>query len=497
MNDSEIEIHSKRLKILSKEEIRNIFDLPNFTSDERREHFYLNARESDFLVNLRSISSKLYFILQTGYFKSRHLFFNFEFTEVGDDVEYVLQKYFPGQKHNPENLKAIAKSTKLIHQKTILQIHNYRLCGKAERQVIADKARIFAKISAKPIYIFREIVSFLQEKLFVLPGYSLLQELVGQALVREQNRLTELLKKTLSLSQMKKLDSLLDSSVGLYEITQLKREPKDFSLKEIKAEIERAAQIREIYLFSNALLPKFEISNESIKYYAAMVSYYSVYKLKRFDRFTARLYILCFVQQRFRQVNDNLINSLIYRQRLYSDAAKEDAKLILSALQLETNQDIGKVGQVLELLTDEQIQPETPFNEFQKKVFKILSRQAIRRVAEHITQEKKYDENLFRWEYLDKIARRIKLNLRPIFMTIDFSALPTNANLLEAVRFLQNIFRQEQPFQKIPSKKFPIEFIPDKYKTYLFRKNAGGQNKQIIPDRYEFLVYRFLKDGFE
>ncbi len=293
MNEPEIEIQSKRLKILSKEEIRNIFDLPDFTSDERREYFYLNAQEKDFLVNLRSLSSKLYFILQTGYFKSRHIFFNFEFTEVADDVEYVLQKYFPEQKQNPENFKAVAKSTKLIHQKTILQIHNYHQCGKSERQIIADKAGSFAKISAKPIYIFREIVSFLQEKLFVLPGYSLLQETIGQALAREQNRLTELLKKTLSSSQIKKLDILLDSSDGLYEITQLKREPKDFSLKEIKAEIERATQIREIYLFSKTLLPKFEISNESIRYYAKMVSYYSVYKLKRFDRFVARLYILC------------------------------------------------------------------------------------------------------------------------------------------------------------------------------------------------------------
>ena len=497
MNEPEIEIQSKRLKILSKEEIHNIFGLPDFTSDERREYFYLNAQEKDFFVNLRSVSSKLYFILQTGYFKSRHLFFNFEFTEVADDVEYVLQKYFPGQKRNPENFQAVAKSTKLIHQRTILKIHNYRQCGKSERQIIADKAGSFAKISAKPIYIFREIVSLLQEKLFVLPGYSLLQEIVGQSLVREQNRLTELLKKALSSSQIKKLDILLDSSDGLYELTQLKREPKDFSLKEIKAEIERAAQIREIYLFSNVLLPKFEISNESVKYYAAMVSYYSVYKLKRFDRFVARLYILCFVQQRFRQVNDNLINSLIYRLRSYSDGAKEAARLKLSAVQLETNQDIGKVGQVLELLTDEQIQPETPFGKFQERVFGILSRQAIRRVAEQINKEKKFDETLFRWEYLDKIARQIKLNIRPIFMTVDFSALPTNADLLEAVCFLQNVFRQEQPFQKVSSKKFPLEFIPDRYKSYLFRKNAGGRNKQIIPDRYEFLVYQFLKDGFE
>ena len=497
MNHTESEIQSKRLKILDRQEIRNIFDLPDFTTDERDEHFSLTDLEKDFLTNLRSVSSKLYFILQTGYFKSRHQFFNFEFNQVKEDAEYIRQKYFPEQKINIEKVKVVAKSTRLIHQNNILQIHKYRLCGESEREIIAGKARSFAKISGKPIYIFREIVTFLQEKLIVLPGYSILQEIVGQALIFEQSRLVELLKNDSSASQIEKLDILLGNTEGLYEITQLKKEPKDFSLNEIKAEIERADQIREIYLLSQDLLPGFEISNESIAYYASMVSYYSVYKLKRFDRWIARLYLLCFVQQRYRRVNDNLINSLIYRLRLYSDQAKEDARIRLSSLQLENNQDIGKVGQVLELLTDEQIPYELPFGEFQEKVFGILSRQAIRRVAGHITKEKKFDERLFRWEYLDKIARRIKVNLRPIFMTVDFSALPTNSDLLEAVRFLQDTFGKDKNFQKIPSKKFPVKFIAKKYQAYLFERNTDGKKKQLIPDRYEFLVYQFLKDGFE
>jgi TnpA family transposase len=497
MNDAESEIQSKRLKILTREEICNIFDLPDFTSDERDEYFSLTSLEKDFLANLRSISSKLYFILQTGYFKSRHQFFNFEFNQVKEDGEYILQKCFPEQKINLGKIKVVAKSTRLIHQNNILQIHNYCLCGESEREIIASKARNFAKISGKPIYIFREIVTFLQEKQIVLPGYSVLQEIVGQALVFEQDRLVELLKNNLASSQKEKLDVLLSNTQGLYEITQLKKEPKDFTLKEIKGEIERADQIREIYLFSQNLLPKFEISNESITYYASMVSYYSVYKLKRFDRWISRLYILCFVQQRYRRVNDNLINSLIYRLRLYTDQAKDDAKVRLSNLRLETNQDIGKVGQVLELLTDEQIPQELPFGMFQEKVFEIISRQAIRRVAGHITKEQKFDERFFRWEYLDKIARRFKVNLRPIFMTVDFSALPTNSDLLEAVRFLQDIFWKNKNFQKIPSKNFPIKFIPKKYKTYLIEKKTGNRTNQVIPDRYEFLVYQLLKDGFE
>jgi TnpA family transposase len=196
-------------------------------------------------------------------------------------------------------------------------------------------------------------------------------------------------------------------------------------------------------------------------------------------------------------VNDNLINSLIYRFRQYNDQANEDAQIRLSSLRLETNQDIGKAGQVLKLFTDEQISPETPFGEVREKAFDILGQQAMDRIAATFAGDMRYDEIELRWEYLDKISMRVKLNLRPILTAVDFAALPTSTDLLEAVRFLQKIFLQEISFQQIPSAKFPTRFIPEKYNRYLYRPAGNSKQKQIIPDRYEFLVYRLLRDGLE
>lgn len=491
------EIQSRRLKILGKEEICHIFELPDLTMEERLEYFSLSKPERDFLDRLRFVPSKLYFILQAGYFKARHLFFNFEFADVPEDVKYILQTHFPDQDTNLESLRTVAKNTRLIGQRELVKLNRYRWCGKKERRLIEEKARSFARISSKPIYIFREIVSFLQEERIVLPGYSSLQDIVGQALLFEQNRLIALLGNSLNQPEINKLDALLEDSDSFYEITQLKREPKDFSLGEIKREIERARQIREIYSFAETVLPKLDISNESIAYYGSLVSYYSVYKLKRFERWIARLYLLCFVHHRYRRAGDNLINSLIYRFRQYNDQAKEDARIRLSGLRLETNQDIGKAGQVLKLFTDEQIPPEMPFGEVRQKAFEILGQQAMDRVAATFAGDMRYDEMELRWEYLDKISMRVKLNLRPILTTVDFAALPTSSDLLEAISFLQQTFLQEKSIQQIPSAKFPTHFIPEKYKRYLYRKNKGAKRKQLIPDRYEFLVYRLLRDSLE
>lgn len=403
------------MKILGREEIRIIFELPDLTMEERIEYFSLTVPERDFLDGLRSVSSKLYFILQAGYFKARHLFFNFEFKSVSEDVEYILQIHFSDQGINLESLRTVAKNTRLNGQQVLLKLYRYRRSGKKERRILEEKARTFARISSKPIFIFREIVAFLQDERIVLPGYSSLQDMVGQALIFEQNRLIALMRNSLNLPEINKSDALLEDSDSFYEITQLKREPKDFSLNEIKREIERSRNIREIYGFTQPLLPNLDISSESVAYYASLVSYYSVYKLKRFERWVARLYLLCFVYHRYRRVNDNLINSLIYRFRQYNDQAKEDAQIKLSSLRLETNQDIGKAGQVLKLFTGEQILPETPFGEVREKAFEILGQQAMDRVAATFAGDMRYDEIELRSRILGQNCDASKAKPAPDF----------------------------------------------------------------------------------
>ena len=45
-------------------------------------------------------------------------------------------------------------------------------------------------VYSKPVYVFREIINYLRDQQIVLPGYSLMQDIVSQALTSEHNRLT-------------------------------------------------------------------------------------------------------------------------------------------------------------------------------------------------------------------------------------------------------------------------------------------------------------------
>lgn len=75
-------------------------------------------------------------------------------------------------------------------------------------------------------------------------------------------------------SDRQNLARLVAPSDERYEVTRLKRAPKDFSLTEIAREIERGETMKALYISAERVLPLLEISNESIKYYAQLVDYF-------------------------------------------------------------------------------------------------------------------------------------------------------------------------------------------------------------------------------
>ena len=210
------------------------------------------------LAELRSVKSQIYFILQLGYFKAKHLFFTFNLHEAEEDVQYILQQYFNQTEIDIES--TINKRTRLKHQRLILQLYNYWNCDAEQRQALEVKARQAAMVCSKPVYVFQQLMHYLQEHRIIAPGYSSMQDTVGQALTSEQDRLTTLVRHHLQNPDRETLNLLLSDSQGLYEITLLKREPKDFSLGEIKREIHRGEQIHNLYRLAEKLLPHLLIS---------------------------------------------------------------------------------------------------------------------------------------------------------------------------------------------------------------------------------------------
>jgi hypothetical protein len=432
----------KRLHILDNEEIEALYGRPCFTGDERIHVFTLTQPEKDLLASFTHLPIQLYFLLQLGYFKAKQLFFTFTFDDVGEDVTYLLERYFPATPL-PE-LRMLNKRTILKQRQRILELFGYRLCTPTDRHDLFLRAQQAARISSKPIYVLRELLHYLTEHCLVKPGYTLLQEeLVGKALTAEVKRLATMLQTLLSSEECVALDALLTETDELYTITLLKRQPKDFSLGEMRREMTRGEHLVQLYTVARQIVPKLGISREGITYYSSLVSYYSVFRLKQLDTRIVCLYLLCFVVHRYQRFNDNLLTCFIQLVKQYSDEAKATAKRAVYDYRGTSNHDLPKAGEVLKLFTAE-YEHHTPFCTVQEKAFELLDRQRLTRVAEYMVNEASCDEIAFEWEHIDSMARRFKQHLRPLFRTIDLSATRVDAPIQEAIHFLKMAFQEDR-----------------------------------------------------
>jgi len=94
------------------------------------------------------------------------------------------------------------------------------------------------------------------------------------------------------------------------------------------------------------------------------------------------------------------------------------------------------------------------------------------------------------------LAPQFKRHLRPVLLAVVFAAPSPHNPLLEAVQFLLTAFQKGKPLGHYPPKQFPVRGIPESLKRYLYGTDPHG-HKRLLSDRYEFLVYRLLRDRLE
>jgi hypothetical protein len=178
-------------------------------------------------------------------------------------------------------------------------------------------------LSTQPITILREALQYLEHQRVMAPGYRFLQDLISRVVTGERRRITDLLGQAMTPAIEQRLAALLQADEGMYRISELKHEPKDFSYKALRQEAARRKAFQPLYAFARGFLASAALSNESVKYYASLVQFYTVYKLQRMATGVVRLYLLCFAHHRFRQINDNLIEAFIHLLDQYEEDAKE------------------------------------------------------------------------------------------------------------------------------------------------------------------------------
>ena len=485
---------SRRLSILSHQEVDELYGRPRFTEDDRRLYFDLGPAERELVGGVFTFSVAVHLILQLGYFKAKRQFFVYSLDSVAEDVAHIGQRHF--QARGESEVKAPSRSTRLEQQQTILKLFDYRACDGAAKAELELKALRIAMLSAQPRFVLQEILQFLSQKRIVSPGYTYLQDVVGRTVSLERLRITHLLGGTLTPEMEERLAALLEADEGMYRISLLKHEPKDFSYGELRQEVERRKFFQPLFAFGQNFLPAAGLSNESVKYYASLVQFYTVYKLQRMAVPTARLYLLCFASHRYRQINDNLIEAFIHLVDQYEQQAKLASEIAAAEAMMGASGNLKAAGQVLDLFLDPSIADWTPFSKVRQQAFSLLDSESFAQVSEYM-RKVEFDKASFEWSYYGNLHAKFKLNLRHLFSNLDFAGLVEDAPLLEAVRFLQTLMLHGRSPRQANPADFPAAIVAKGVQRYLYMEAGKRKDRRLDVDRYEFLVYRLLRKALE
>ncbi len=345
-----------------------------------------------------------------------------------------------------------------------------------------------------PSFVGLELLGVLKDRKIVRPGYTTLQSVISTALTVERKRLDLLVETALDAQTVKALRDLLVREGTLAELAalaELKKDARNFGHKMMTAERLKRATLAPLYQAAKSLLPTLGISQQNITRYADLALAYTIYDLRRMRPVQAHLYLLCYASQRFRQLSDNLVEAFAHHLLRIEDETKANSLEAVVRAHAKRQQEAPKVGRVLLLYVDEAVDDATPFGIVRKRAFAILPREALLSAGQRLCDEPVSQMEL-RWNEIDRVAPRIKKNLRPLVMALDISAVSPANPWHAALSWMRAVFARVQPLAQRPITEVPAGTIPKQLRRHLYELNEAGTPIRLRGDRYEFWIYRQL-----
>lgn len=484
---------SERLTVLSEAEQEALYGLPDFDDAQRLEYLAMTETELALASNRPGLHAQVYCILQIGYFRAKHAFFRFAWDEIEDDAAFVLSRYFHGETFER---KSITKHEHYIQRERVAELFGYRTWTADLLPQLGQQAAQIARRDATPGFVAAELIVWLNEHKIIRPGYTTLQEMVSETLSAERRRLGGLLAEALDDAAKVALAQLLVRDDTLSQLAALKQDAKNFGWRQMAREREKRATLEPLHGIAKALLPKLDISQQNLLYYASLANFYTVHDLRNLKADQTQLYLLCYAWVRYRQLTDNLVDAMAYHMKQLEDESSAGAKQSFFDEQVRRRQETPQVGRLLSLYVDDSVTDPTPFGEVRQRAYKIMSRDALQSTAQRMSV-KQSGKLALHWQAVDGLAERIRRHLRPLYVALDFAGTDPDSTWLAALAWAKGVFAKQQRLSQRPFAECPAATLPKRLRPYLLTFDADGKPTGLHADRYEFWLYRQIRKRFQ
>ncbi len=481
-----------RITLLSSPEIDELYNLPNFNRQDME--FFFSLSDDDYLLiaKYRTTKLKIYFILQLGYFRATHKFYNFKLEDVSAEVAYLTTKYFDNSVRTIVNspYRVIIKS----QQEVILKLHNYTdwsnvLISKIMAH-LAELIRYYPKVEIA----LSELLKYFESERIVVPSYRILQDIFTKVLSNHEVQLNHLI---LSIPQniQTELDKIIGTSEDdidkdsiIVELNTIRYDQKDFKYTAANLEIQKVKKIAPLYKFAKLFLPTLNISKNSIRHYSDLTENYSASRLRKLRKPQQFLYILCFIYHRYQQFMDNLIITFQYHVNVIMDKGKEYAQDAFTQHSTSLILDFPNLAKFLKWFPAEDKKQELTYHELSKKAYKILPKSQFEIMALFL-EGKIFDKTKAQWEFYSKTSALLSRYLRPIMLNVDFEFVNYKSDLVELIQILKTHYlnKKSPSSLKIDINSGEADLIKEK-SIIKYLTNPEKPNN-FDPFRLEFYVY--------
>jgi len=261
----------------------------------------------------------------------------------------------------------------------------------------------------------------------------------------------------------------------------IRKDIKNFKTNELNKELDKLQKLKSIFDIALNVIPKFNIPATTLDYYAYLINYYGGWRLKQINKDYAQIYLLCYSFIRYQTLNDNLVEAFKKRVRDYETAAKQYVREQAIAYQdnmLNIKKRVSALLVAINNLANKQDNIPTA------EIFKYISQAELLPMAKRLADEN-FDKKEFYWEYLEKEIGSIKLNLRPLFLAINFE-FTNNKRLEKVVAETKTMIDGHSFNAKTLLPLYIKEWIPNRHKDYIVKDDI------VNISRFEILLYRHL-----
>ena len=335
-----------------------------------------------------------------------------------------------------------------------------------------------AKVWSEPRCLFDATVEYLSNRRIVLPAYSTLKKLIGQAIINNQNDLINRLNESLSDVARQAIDTILVGK-GELSLRQLRQSARNFTGAELSKELAVHRHVAQWMPEASAALNALALSQKNQQHFAERVDYYGV-KLTRQSIDNQRLYLLCYLQQRWQQAQERIADGLVYHVRHAKQKAKQYAQESVAKGWRKAEKNVVKAADVLRLFIDEPLDEQQLFGAVRQSAFDIISKSDLESVCLFLNdQRRSVDEAT--WQYFEqRDSLRVGL-IRELFMCLRLEGSEGSERLAHTLSQAQAELAEHNELSQLEYYK---RHLPKKQRAFLQNKEGNLRLK-----RYEWYLY--------